>query len=61
LGHLILIKWTKKAPMPTAGGHLTSSGVNGKVYSSGGRSNGMYFNVDSNEVYDITINGLHLN
>jgi len=40
--------------MPTAREHLTSSGVNGKVYSSGGRSNGMYFNVDSNEVYDIT-------
>ncbi len=39
--------------MPTAREHLTSSGVNGKVYSSGGRSNGMYFNVDSNEVYDL--------
>ena len=39
--------------MPTtAREHLTSSVVNGKLYVIGGRSNGMSFNVDANEVYD---------
>ena len=46
-------KWTEKAPMPTtAREHLTSAVVDGKLYVIGGRSNGMSYNVDANEVYD---------
>ena len=45
-------EWTQKASMPTAREHLTSTVVDGKLYVIGGRTNGMAFNVDSNEVYD---------
>ena len=38
--------------MPTAREHLTSAVVDGKLYVIGGRTNGVAFNVDANEVYD---------
>ena len=45
-------QWTEKAPMPTAREHLTSAVVEDKLYVIGGRTNGMAFNVDANEVYN---------
>ena len=56
-----LDQWTEKAPMPTAREHLTSAVIDNKLYVIGGRTNGMAFNVDANEVYDpVTDNWIKL-
>ncbi len=48
-------KWTEKTPMSIAREHLTFVIVNEKLYVIDGRSEGMSFNVNANEVHDQAI------
>ena len=45
-------EWTEKASLPTAGEHLASAVVDGKLYVVGGRAGGIGSNFDANDMYD---------